>query len=195
MYSGVERVKLANAFLVIGQTWCVLCAVQRFVSDCSMLTIGCNRIQRRYSWTYHLPGPCPSRPLVCALRPFRYDSALMSVWSWINPFGQHFGTIKKSDLVLVDPEGYVSPHGAQRAFSHPGYVIHHTIHKRRPDVVAAAHCHGLHGKAWSNFGRPIDILQQDACLFHDNLRCVVIAQPCSALLTKIWQCLCQVRCI
>jgi ribulose-5-phosphate 4-epimerase/fuculose-1-phosphate aldolase len=43
------------------------------------------------------------------------------------------------------------------------------IHDARPDVVAAAHCHSLYGKTWSVFGRPIDILQQDGCLFHDNL--------------------------
>jgi ribulose-5-phosphate 4-epimerase/fuculose-1-phosphate aldolase len=43
------------------------------------------------------------------------------------------------------------------------------IHKARPDVVAAAHCHSLYGKTWSAFGRPIDTLQQDGCLFHDNL--------------------------
>jgi hypothetical protein len=43
------------------------------------------------------------------------------------------------------------------------------IHDARPDIVAAAHCHSLYGKSWSAFGRPIDILQQDGCLFHDNL--------------------------
>lgn len=47
--------------------------------------------------------------------------------------------------------------------------IDSAIHKARPDVVAAAHCHSLNGCAWSAFGRPIDILQQDGSLFHDNL--------------------------
>jgi hypothetical protein len=43
------------------------------------------------------------------------------------------------------------------------------IHKARPDVKAAAHCHSINGKAWSVFGKPIDLLTQDSCIFHDNL--------------------------
>lgn len=89
-------------------------------------------------------------------------------------------------LVLVSPEGYVSPHGAQLPINTSGFYIrkqiyashfrdpYHpstdsAIHKARPDIKAAAHCHSLHGKAWSAFGRPIDILTQDSCLFYDNL--------------------------
>lgn len=26
----------------------------------------------------------------------------------------------------------------------------------------------LHGKAWSSFGRPVEITTQDSCLFYDN---------------------------
>ncbi|KAF5374972.1 hypothetical protein D9758_000234 [Tetrapyrgos nigripes] len=88
---------------------------------------------------------------------------------WMNPFAEHFSTITKSMLVLVGPDGYVSPHGAQLPINTAGFYIHSAIHKARPDVHAAAHCHSLHGKAWSAFGRPIDILTQDSCLFHDNL--------------------------
>ncbi|WVW84365.1 hypothetical protein I302_106399 [Kwoniella bestiolae CBS 10118] len=88
---------------------------------------------------------------------------------WMNPFGMHFSMIKASDLVLVSPDGFVTEHGAQLPINEAGYVIHHTLHKLRPDVVAAAHCHSIHAKTWSAFGRPIDIMQQDACLFHDNL--------------------------
>jgi ribulose-5-phosphate 4-epimerase/fuculose-1-phosphate aldolase len=70
---------------------------------------------------------------------------------------------------LVSPDGYVTEHGAQLPINEAGYVIHHTLHKLRPDVVAAAHCHSIYGKSWAAFGKPIDILQQDSCLFHDNL--------------------------
>ena len=35
--------------------------------------------------------------------------------------------------------------------------------------MAAAHCHSFFGRTWAAFGKPIDIMQQDACLFHDNL--------------------------
>ncbi|KAK7032428.1 hypothetical protein VNI00_013176 [Paramarasmius palmivorus] len=88
---------------------------------------------------------------------------------WMNPLGMHYSMIKKSDLVLVSPEGYVSSEGAQLPINTAGYWIHSAIHKARPDVVAAAHCHSFYGKTWSAFGRPIDILQQDACVFYENL--------------------------
>ncbi|KAJ7280291.1 arad-like aldolase/epimerase [Mycena rebaudengoi] len=88
---------------------------------------------------------------------------------WMNPFGVHFSLITKSNLVLVGPDGYVTKHGAQLGINYAGYVIHTAIHKARPDVVAAAHCHSIYGKTWSVFGKPIEILQQDGCLFHDNL--------------------------
>ncbi|KAL0578651.1 hypothetical protein V5O48_003351 [Marasmius crinis-equi] len=88
---------------------------------------------------------------------------------WMNPFAVHYSCITASNLVLVGPDGYVSPHGAQLPINTAGYWIHSAIHKARPDVVAAAHCHSFHGKAWSVFGKPIQILQQDACVFHNNL--------------------------
>lgn len=50
-----------------------------------------------------------------------------------------------------------------------GFYIHSAIHHARPEVEAAAHCHSLHGKAWSTFGKPVDITTQDSCLFYDNL--------------------------
>ncbi|KAK1228136.1 hypothetical protein PQX77_008819 [Marasmius sp. AFHP31] len=88
---------------------------------------------------------------------------------WMNPLGVHYSCIFKSNLVLVGPDGYVSPHGAQLPINTAGYWIHSAIHKARPDIVAAAHCHSFYGKTWSVFGKPIDILQQDACVFYDNL--------------------------
>uniref|UniRef100_A0A0W0F892 Putative arad-like aldolase/epimerase n=1 Tax=Moniliophthora roreri TaxID=221103 RepID=A0A0W0F892_MONRR len=74
-----------------------------------------------------------------------------------------------NDLVLVDAEGRPTPEGAQLPINTAGFYIHSAIHKARPDVVAAAHCHSFYGKSWSVFGRPIDILQQDSCAFVDNL--------------------------
>lgn len=48
------------------------------------------------------------------------------------------------------------------------FAIHSQIHPARPDVVAAAHAHSLHGKAWSTLGRPLDPLTQDACAFYED---------------------------
>lgn len=43
------------------------------------------------------------------------------------------------------------------------------IHKARPDIQAAAHCHSLYGKAWSVYGKAVDISTQDSCALYDNL--------------------------
>lgn len=79
---------------------------------------------------------------------------------WMNPFAKHFSTIKASDLVLVDSDGYVTEGGAQLPINEAGFMIHSEIHKARPDVVAAAHTHGVYGKTWSAFGKPIEMLTQ-----------------------------------
>ncbi|KAJ5211858.1 Meiotically protein [Penicillium cinerascens] len=88
---------------------------------------------------------------------------------WMNPFAKHFSTIKASDLVLVDHEGYVTEGGAQLPINEAGFMIHSEIHKARPDVVAAAHTHSIHGKTWSAFGKPIEMLTQDACNLYGRI--------------------------
>lgn len=74
--------------------------------------------------------------------------------------------MKASDLVLVDGEGFVVEGGNQAVVNTAGIVIHSAVHKARPDIVAAAHAHSIHGKTWSAFGRPIEMLTQggQACL-------------------------------
>ncbi|RDB18235.1 Meiotically up-regulated gene 14 protein [Hypsizygus marmoreus] len=87
---------------------------------------------------------------------------------WMNPIAVHFSLMTKSKLVLVNPQGHVSPHGAQLPINAAGFFIHSAIHKARPDINAAAHCHSIHGKAWSVFGKPVDISTQDSCALYDN---------------------------
>ncbi|KAL2868360.1 class II aldolase/adducin domain protein [Aspergillus lucknowensis] len=88
---------------------------------------------------------------------------------WMNPFAKHFSTMKASDLVLVDADGYVTEGGSQLPINEAGFMIHSEIHKARPDVMAAAHTHGVYGKTWSIFGKPIEMLSQDACNFYGKL--------------------------
>lgn len=88
---------------------------------------------------------------------------------WINPLSTHFSQIKVSDLVLVDEEGHVLPGGAQAPINGPAFIIHSAIHRARPDLNAACHAHGVHGKAFSAFGRPIEMLYQDALRFYKDL--------------------------
>ena len=85
---------------------------------------------------------------------------------WVNPFGKHFSQIRVSDLILVDHEGTVVE-GTARVNA-AAFAIHSQLHAARPDVVAAAHTHSLHGKAWSSLGRLLDPLSQDACAFYND---------------------------
>ncbi|KAF2454472.1 class II aldolase/adducin N-terminal [Lineolata rhizophorae] len=86
---------------------------------------------------------------------------------WINPFGKHFGMLTASDMVHIDEEGQVIG-GNKTAVNAAGFMIHAAIHKARPDVHAACHAHSPAGKAWSTFGRPLDIISQDTCIFWQN---------------------------
>ncbi|KAK2763118.1 hypothetical protein FQN54_009753 [Arachnomyces sp. PD_36] len=88
---------------------------------------------------------------------------------WMNPFAKHFSTINASDLVLIDHEGYVVEGGAQLPINEAGFWIHSEIHRARPDAVAAAHAHSVHGKTWSSFAKPIEMITQDACNFYGKL--------------------------
>lgn len=86
---------------------------------------------------------------------------------WINPLGKHFAMMKASDMVHVDEDGQVIG-GNRVAVNAAGFMIHSAIHKARPDINAACHTHSPAGKAWSTFGRPLDIINQDACTFWNN---------------------------
>ncbi|KAJ6784340.1 hypothetical protein PWT90_06159 [Aphanocladium album] len=86
---------------------------------------------------------------------------------WINPMGVHFGLLKASDMVHIDENGQVIG-GNRVAVNAAGFMIHSAVHKARPDVHAACHTHSKFGKAWSAFGRPLDIINQDACRFWNN---------------------------
>lgn len=87
---------------------------------------------------------------------------------WINPYGVHFGLLTVSDMVRVDAQG-VRVGGADKLINTAGFIIHAAIHQRRPDINAACHLHSPFARAWSNFGRPIDMLNQDSCMFYGDL--------------------------
>ena len=85
---------------------------------------------------------------------------------WVNPFGMNFRHIRVSDLVLVNRDGEVVEGNA--AVNRAAFAIHSQVHEARPDAIAAAHSHSLHGKAWSTLGRLLDPITQDACAFYDD---------------------------
>jgi ribulose-5-phosphate 4-epimerase/fuculose-1-phosphate aldolase len=87
-------------------------------------------------------------------------------WFWVNPFGMHFSQIRASDLILVNENGEViqGAHPVNTA----AFAIHSRVHAARPDTIAAAHAHSLHGKAWSSLGRLLDPVTQDSCAFYED---------------------------
>jgi ribulose-5-phosphate 4-epimerase/fuculose-1-phosphate aldolase len=85
---------------------------------------------------------------------------------WVNPFAMHFSQIRVRDLILVDHEGHVVQ--GDRKVNGAAFAIHSQLHAARPDVIAAAHTHSVHGKAWSTLGRLLDPLTQDACAFYND---------------------------
>ena len=74
---------------------------------------------------------------------------------WLNPLSTHFSQIKVSDLILVNEEGQVVE--GDQPINAAAFAIHSAVHRRRPDVHAACHAHSVYGKAWSAFGREIDM--------------------------------------
>ena len=85
---------------------------------------------------------------------------------WVNPFGMNFKHIRVSDLICVDHTGAVVEGNA--IVNRAAFAIHSQVHAARPDVIAAAHSHSLHGKAWSSLGRLLDPITQDACAFFED---------------------------
>ncbi|KLJ09523.1 L-fuculose-phosphate aldolase [Blastomyces silverae] len=87
---------------------------------------------------------------------------------WINPYAKHFGCITVSDLILVNHEGTpltLTEHKVNTA----GFIIHSSIHQARPDLNAVCHMHSPYGRAWSTFGKGIEMLNQDSCMFYEDL--------------------------
>lgn len=84
----------------------------------------------------------------------------------LNPLSMHFGLIKVSDLILVDEEGVVVE--GDEPINAAAFAIHSEIHKARPDVHAACHAHSVHGKAFSVFGRELDMMTQDSLRFYKS---------------------------
>jgi ribulose-5-phosphate 4-epimerase/fuculose-1-phosphate aldolase len=91
---------------------------------------------------------------------------------WTNPLGKHFALLKASDMILVDYAGVAIGGNMSRPANAAGFMIHSAVHKARPDVIAACHTHSPHGKAWSTFARPLEMLNQDICYLYGEAQAV-----------------------
>lgn len=85
---------------------------------------------------------------------------------WLNPLSMHFAQIRVSDLILVDEEGRIVE--GNEPINTAAFTIHSAIHRARPDVHAACHAHSVHGKAFSVFGRELDMITQDSLRFYKS---------------------------
>jgi ribulose-5-phosphate 4-epimerase/fuculose-1-phosphate aldolase len=85
---------------------------------------------------------------------------------WVNPLGVSWRRIRVRDLLCVDFEGRVLE-GA-RPLNAAAFAIHSELHRARHDVVAAAHAHTPHGRAWSATGRELEPISQDHCAFYQD---------------------------
>jgi ribulose-5-phosphate 4-epimerase/fuculose-1-phosphate aldolase len=85
---------------------------------------------------------------------------------WVNPLGMNFKQIRVKDLLLVDDQGEVVD--GNWPVNRAAFAIHSQVHAARPDVVAAAHAHSVHGKSWSSLRRTLDPITQDACAFYGD---------------------------
>ena len=84
----------------------------------------------------------------------------------LNPLSQHFSQIRVSDLILVNENGEVVI--GEEPINAAAFAIHSEIHKARPDVHAACHAHSVYGKAFSVFGRELDMMTQDSLRFYKS---------------------------
>ncbi|KAI1761706.1 arad-like aldolase/epimerase [Hypoxylon sp. FL1150] len=88
---------------------------------------------------------------------------------WMNPLGRHFGMLTAGDMICLDvATGKIVGGNTSRPANAAGYLIHSAVHKRRPnDIHAVCHAHSNAGRAWSVFARPLEMLNQDVCNFHN----------------------------
>ena len=85
---------------------------------------------------------------------------------WVNPFGVHFSRVKVSNLIRVDHAGEVVEGGY--SLNRAAFAIHSRVHEARPDAVAAAHTHGIYGRAFSALGKPLAMINQDVTAFYND---------------------------
>lgn len=85
---------------------------------------------------------------------------------WVNPFGMPFKHITVGDLVLANAEGQVVE--GRHHVNQAAFTVHAQAHLARPDVVAVAHCHSLHGRALSTLGELLDPITQESCAFYES---------------------------
>lgn len=91
---------------------------------------------------------------------------------WMNPLGIHFQFMIPLDLVHIDiTTGEFLNDGSKKPINKAGLMIHSNIYKHRTEVKSISHAHSVYGKLFSAFGRELDMINQDVCIFYKR-QCV-----------------------
>ncbi|ODQ46171.1 hypothetical protein PICMEDRAFT_59711 [Pichia membranifaciens NRRL Y-2026] len=87
---------------------------------------------------------------------------------WINPLGIHFSMVTAADMIHIDEDGNIIGGNTSGTINAAGFAIHSALHKARPNINAACHTHSVWGRAFSCFGKPLEMLNQDSCYFYKS---------------------------
>ncbi|MFE7468320.1 class II aldolase/adducin family protein [Streptomyces sp. NPDC057499] len=85
---------------------------------------------------------------------------------WVNPFGVPFDGLAADELILVNGDGQVVE--GRRHVNQAAFAVHAAVHRARPDVVAVAHTHSVHGRALAALGELIEPITQESCAFFED---------------------------
>ena len=85
---------------------------------------------------------------------------------WVNPYAVHFSRMRVSDLLLIDEQGRVAE-GTRRT-NKAAFSIHSPIHHSRPEIVAVAHAHTIHGRAFAALDKELAPIIQESCAFYTD---------------------------
>lgn len=86
----------------------------------------------------------------------------------INPFGLAFDEITASNLVKIDHDARIIGN-AEFPVNGAGFVIHHAIHKARPELNCVMHLHSEAGMALSMLDCGLLPLSQHSMFFHKRI--------------------------
>lgn len=87
---------------------------------------------------------------------------------WINPLGIHFSMVTAADMIHIDENGNIIGGNTSGTINAAGFAIHSALHKARPNINAACHTHSVWGRAFSCYGKPLEMLNQDSCYFYKS---------------------------
>lgn len=87
---------------------------------------------------------------------------------WVLRQGVAFRHATVDELVLVAPDQSIVEGNDADGFNVTSHNIHHPIHNARPDIVSAAHTHTGYGTPLAALCRPIPMVSQEACAFHND---------------------------